>query len=145
MNRQLETDAQTWLDQGKQRHLLYEDGQLDSAKEWVRQHTVSREAWEFVEASIRQDAIKRNFAVQEQFFCTIRHDVLHHIGNVVSSAYILLHDEDENLPAESQVEFLDLAQKSASKAAKLIHKMTREFPVVSRVTDREDGDGTECS
>jgi hypothetical protein len=133
VNKQLEIDAQTWLDQGKLRDLLYEDGQLDSAKEWVRQQVVSPEVWEFVEASIRQDAINKNYVVQERFFGTLRHDILHHIGNIVSSAYILLHDEDENLPHESQVEFLTLAQKSASKAAKLIHKMTREFPIVSNI------------
>lgn len=50
IGRQLEADARSWIEQEKPRELLYKGEQFDLAKEWVRQHAVSVEAWEFFEA-----------------------------------------------------------------------------------------------
>lgn len=50
IGQQLEIDARSWIEQEKPLELLYEGERFDLAKEWVRQHAVSVEAWEFFEA-----------------------------------------------------------------------------------------------
>ncbi len=67
IGQQLEIDARSWIEQEKPLERLYEGERFDLAKEWVRQHAVSVEAWEFFEACMINSL--RHFAIGWSVAC----------------------------------------------------------------------------
>ncbi len=63
----LHANAQRWIEQGKPADQLYQGEQLETAKAWARENTVSEVAWEFIEAGITAryaDLVGRGFLAE---------------------------------------------------------------------------------